>query len=100
MYSESKILLNLKNMKKNLIMTDSKFMRSLLLGHIFKNNEELVYQYNITVTRPKRKHIGTVETQYNEILGTEKFVCYIRYFVISVVNKQYKTKEIHWDRRN
>ena len=30
----------------------------------------------------------------NEIPGTRNFVCYIRYLVISVVNKQYKTKEI------
>ena len=66
----------------------------------------------------------TVETRYNEILGTgticllyqifcyisshqtiqnkginslgpAHFVCYTRYFVISVVNKQYKTKEIN-----
>ena len=28
-------------------------------------------------------------------LGPRNFVCYIRYFVISVVNKQYKTKEIN-----
>ena len=27
-------------------------------------------------------------------LGPGNFVCYIRYLVISVVNKQYKTKEI------
>ena len=41
---------------------------------------------------------NTVEIRYNEILGTEKFSLlqvYIRYFVISVVNKQYKTKEIN-----
>ena len=37
----------------------------------------------------------TVETQYNEILGTGKFVCYIRYFVTAVFNKQYKTKQIN-----
>ena len=28
-------------------------------------------------------------------LGPKNVVCYIRYFVISVVNKQYKTKEIN-----
>ena len=28
-------------------------------------------------------------------LGPRNFVCYIRYFVISLVNKQYKTKEIN-----
>ena len=27
-------------------------------------------------------------------LGLRIFFCYIRYFVISVVNKQYKTKEV------
>ena len=36
---------------------------------------------------------STVETWYNNILGTRNFVCYIKYFVISVVNKQYNTKE-------
>ena len=36
----------------------------------------------------------TVETWYNKIL----FVCYIRYFVVSVVNKQ--SKCIQWDQRN
>ena len=36
-----------------------------------------------------------LETQYNKIPGTEKFVCHIRYFVVSVFNKQYKTKEIN-----
>ena len=40
------------------------------------------------------KFADTVETWYNEVLWT-KNVCYIRYFVISVVNKQYKTKEIN-----
>ena len=39
--------------------------------------------------------ISTVETRYNETLGPRNVVCYIRYFVISVVNKQYKTKEIN-----
>ena len=34
-------------------------------------------------------------------LGLRNFVCCIRYFVISVVNKQYKTRKlIHWDRKN
>ena len=28
-------------------------------------------------------------------MGPKNFVCYIRYFVISVANKQYKTKEIN-----
>ena len=40
----------------------------------------------------------TVETQYlrTRSLGPINFVCYImRYFVISVVNKQYKTEEIY-----
>ena len=44
----------------------------------------------------------TGETQYNEILGTNKFcLLYIRYFFISVVYKQYKTKQVklfHWVR--
>ena len=30
-------------------------------------------------------------------LGLGKFVCYIRYLVISVVNQQYKTKQINSD---
>ena len=39
--------------------------------------------------------IYTGETDYkNEILGTRKFVGYIRYFVISIVNKQSKTKQV------
>ena len=37
-------------------------------------------QWKLGITRP---------------LGRGHFVCYIRYFVISVVNKQHKTKEIH-----
>ena len=40
-------------------------------------------------------HAYTIETQYNDFmraLGPRKLVCYIRYFVLSVVNKQYKTK--------
>ena len=43
----------------------------------------------------------TVETRYiTRSLGPGNFVCYIRYLVISVVNKQYKTKELfNWDRR-
>ena len=36
-----------------------------------------------------------METRYNEILGAENFFGNIRYFMISVVNKQYKTKEIN-----
>ena len=44
--------------------------------------------------------IGTGETQYNEILGTRNFcLLYTRYLVISIMNKQYKTRKfIHWDR--
>ena len=39
---------------------------------------------------------STVETQkMTRSFGTEKCCCYIRYFVISVVNKQYKTKQIN-----
>ena len=42
--------------------------------------------------------LNTVETRYNKILGTEKCLLYIRYFVVSVVNKQYKTRKlIHWE---
>ena len=40
--------------------------------------------------------MNRVETRYiTRSLGPRNFVCYIRYFVISVVNEQYKTKEIH-----
>ena len=53
-------------------------------------------RFLMRIWRPsyKLKHnLQSVETVYNKILGTGHFVCYIRYFVISVVNKQYKIKQ-------
>ena len=40
---------------------------------------------------------STVETRYNKSFGRGHFVCYIRYFAISVsvVDKQYKTKQMY-----
>ena len=47
----------------------------------------------------QKKHTHTLHIQWKlsitRSLGPRQFVLYIRYFVISVVNKQYKTKEIN-----
>ena len=59
------------------------------------------FRINNTKTVPilclKVRTVDTVQWKLGitRSLGPGHFVCYIRYFVISVANKQYKTKEIN-----
>ena len=46
-------------------MTVSKCIRSLLLGHIFKHDEDVhAYQYNVIIAWPKSKQIGSLIQVY------------------------------------
>ena len=60
-----------------LIFSYHKIVSFLIYSHLHVN---IHVQWKLIITRS---------------LGPQNFVCYIRYFVILVVNKQYKTKEIN-----